>query len=155
MGDRGIISRENEANEPLSNDKGEIVNEIKVTPGEQIKVYSNSNPEDDVEKERNVQHAEPLSEAEVTRVKQNVYSNEAPAVTAISEEDVNASINELMTNKNLSYLEAKAIVFDRIKRGEFLKKEVKKEEVSQQKTENQIQSSNIKISATPKIYKNG
>jgi hypothetical protein len=155
MGDRGLISREEDPSELLTGDKGQIVDEIKVAPNEEVKVYSNSpvlGPED-----RDVQHAEPMSQAEVVKVKQNVYSNDAPVMaSSYSEQDVEESINRLMTEKGLSYLEAKAIIYDQMRRGEFVKKvEIKKEEIVQPKIENQVQSSGAKISITPKFYKNG
>lgn len=157
MGDRGLISREEDPSELLTGDKGQIVDEIKIAPNEEVKVYSNTPvlaPED-----RDVQHAEPMSQAEVIKVKQNVYSNDAPVMASpFSEQDVEENIHRLMTEKGLSYLEAKAIIFDQIKRGEFVKRvEVKKPEVAQPKieSENQVQPSGIKLSTTPKIYKNG
>ena len=137
-GDKGIISKEMPVNETVEN--------IEIPSGERVKFYSNFNKEI-----QQIQENKPLDKNEIQQTKTVIYSNIPTKEGNYTEQDVNSAINELMISKNLSYLEAKAIFYDKIRKGEQLTKEI-----AQTKQVNQTKQvvSNIKVKESTKIYTN-
>lgn len=149
MGDRGVISKD------LTN---EVVDNIDIPSGE-VKFYSNSKVKPT--KEQDAMFVAPLDKGEIQQVKTVIYSNTSKKEDNYTERDLNSAINELMTGKNLSYLEAKAVVFDRIRRGEKLKKVITQEKVKLEpipqvkpQAQPQVRPNNVRVESPTKIYTN-